>query len=108
MSNSSVDKAGLRNLYESDSSARMVLDSLAARQNRWGVTTVSSLQFYFTGAGFNISRKDVIKTFQALERLNCGEFKVGNREGNRNKQTRIIWKVSLVSVGKIAKGQTNN
>jgi hypothetical protein len=108
MSNSSIDQAGLRNLYESDSSAQMVFDSLAARQNQWGMTTVSSIEFYFRGAGAGLSRKDIIKTFQALERFNCGEFKLGSRKGNRNKQTRIIWKVNLVTVGKIARGQANN
>lgn len=107
MSSSNIDRVGLRNLYESDPAARMILDSFAARRNKWGMTTVSSLQFYFTGAGINLPRKDIVKTFRELERLNCGEFKVGNTEGNRNRQTRMIWKVSLISVGKIARGQAN-
>jgi hypothetical protein len=104
MSSLSIDRAGLRKLYESDSSARMILDSFAARQNRWGMTTVSSLQ---SGAGISLPRKDIVKTFRELERLNCGEVRVGSREGNRNTQTRMIWKVSLVIVGKIARGQAN-
>ena len=37
-----------------------------------------------------------------MQRLNCGEFAIGNREGSRNSQSRFIWKVSLVSVGKTA------
>jgi hypothetical protein len=100
-----VDVSGLKNLYQSSSSARMVLDSFAARQNDWGMTTVGSLHSYLTLSGFNISRKDIINTFTELQRLNCGEFKLGNRLGNRNYQTRIIWKVSLVLVGRIAKEQ---
>jgi hypothetical protein len=103
MSNIKVNVSGLRNLYRSDSSARLVLNSLASRQNKWSMTTVSSLFSYLTLSGFNISRNDIINTFTELQRLNCGEFKLGNKTGNRNHQTRFIWKESLMRVGKLAK-----
>lgn len=99
-----VDASGLRDLYKSNSSARKVLNSFASRQNRWRMTTVSSLHSYLTLSGFDISREDIIKTFRELQRLNCGELTLGNRKGNRNFQTRFIWRVDLVRVGKAAKG----
>jgi hypothetical protein len=103
MNNLLVDVEGLRGLYRSDSSAQLVLNSLASRQNDWSMTTVSSLHAYLTLSGFNIARKEIIKTFTELEKLKCGELKLGNRTGNRNNQSRFIWKVSLVKVGKLAK-----
>lgn len=107
LKSSNLDVSGLRDLYKSNSSARMVLNSFASRQNRWRMTTVSSLHSYLTLSGFDISREDIIKTFRELQRFNFGEFTLGNRKGNRNYQTRFIWKVSLVRVGKLAKGPTS-
>src|SRR6185436_11446967 len=45
-----VDGAGLRKLYRSDPTARLVLDSFAARQNKATLTTVTSLMSILAGA----------------------------------------------------------
>lgn len=107
MDNLKIDVSGLRNLYRSDSSAQLVLNSFASRQNKWSITTVSSLHAYLTLSGLIISREDIIKTLKELQNLNCGEFKLGKTKGNRNYQTRFIWKEDLVRVGKLAKAQSN-
>jgi hypothetical protein len=97
-----VDAAGLRKLYRSDQTARLVLDSFAARYNSARLTTVSSLMSLLTGAGFVVTRPDIIRVFKALQSLNCGDYIQGNVRGDRNKQSRFVWKVYIAGVGKIA------
>jgi hypothetical protein len=99
---SNIDVHALRSLYKSNPAARLVLDSLAARQNKSNTTTVSSLHSYLTRAAYEISRKDIIETFKELQKLNCGEYVNGKTKGNTDIQSRFIWKVNLVSVGRAA------
>lgn len=99
---SNIDVHALRSLYKSNPAARLVLDSLAARQNKRSMTTVTSLHSVLNLAAYDISREDIIKIFKELQRLNCGEYINGKRKGNPNLQSRFIWKVNLVSVGRAA------
>jgi hypothetical protein len=102
LESSNVDINGLRNLYKSNPVARILLESFAARQNNCSMTTVGSLHSILRLAAYDISRQDIIKIFKELQKLNCGEFELGNIKGDRKHQSRFIWKVSLVSVGKAA------
>jgi hypothetical protein len=97
-----VDVNGLRKLYKSDSAARLVLDGFAGRQNRMNVTTVGSLHSPLKLAGNDIERKDIVRVFKELERLNCGKYISGKTTGGPNLQSKFLWKVHLVSVGKAA------
>jgi len=97
-----VDGAGLRKLYRTDPAARLVLDSFAARQNNVALTTVTSLMSTLGGAGFEVARKDIIRVFKALESFNCGKYIQGKTRGNRNEQSRFVWKTPIGSVGRIA------
>jgi hypothetical protein len=99
---SNVDVNGLRRLYKSDSAARLVLDSFAARQKKMSLTTVGSLHSPLKLAGNDIERKDIVRIFKELERSNCGVYINGKVRGNRNHQSRFVWKVNLVSVGRAA------
>jgi hypothetical protein len=99
---SSNDISGLRNLYKTDAAARLVLDIFAARRNDSRITTVSSLVSTLKGASFEISRKDIIRVFKALQTFHCGEYTPGNVRGNANQQSRFIWGVSLRRVGRAA------
>jgi hypothetical protein len=100
-----LDVSGLRNFYKSDATALHILESLAARQNNWKMTTVTSMASIFRLAGFDISRKDIVRAFRQFEKLNCGNFIIGNVKGNRNFQSRFLWKVPLALVGQIAMGK---
>lgn len=80
----SIDAAGLRRLYRPDPIARMVLDSFAARQNKTHLTTVSSLRSTLHGAGFVVTRQDIIRIFKALQSFNCGEYVAGKTGGDRS------------------------
>ena len=97
-----VDAAGLTKLYRSDPIARLVLDSFAARQNRTRLTTVTSLMSTLTGAGFVVTRPDIIRVFKALQSLNCGEYIQGKTRGDRNNQSRFVWSTNIAGVGKLA------
>ncbi len=100
-----LDVSGLRSFYKSDATALHIFESLAARQNNWKMTTVTSLVSIFGLAGFDISRKDIVRAFREFEKFNGGVFIIGEVEGNRNYQSRFLWKVPLALIGKIAMGK---
>lgn len=97
-----VNVGGLRRFYKSDHAAQLIFDIFAARQNDSRITTVSSLVSILQGAAFVISRAEVIGVFKALQTFNCGEYVRANKRGAANQQSRFVWKVSLVSVGRAA------
>jgi hypothetical protein len=97
-----VDVGGLRKFYRSDPAARLVLDVFASRRSQSRLTTVSSLVSLIQGNAIEISPKDVVRVFKALQTFNCGEYISGFLSGNRNKQARFVWSVSLISVGRSA------
>jgi hypothetical protein len=53
-------------------------------------------------AGFEITRKDIIRTARELEKMNYCEFIRGKVAGSRNEQSRIVWTIPLGNVGRIA------
>jgi len=98
-----VDVAGLRRLYRSDLNAPKVLDILAARENDSRITTVSSLVARLKGAGFAITRREIMQVFRALESFNCGKFiREKSIVSRANRASRFEWRVSLVAVGRRA------
>jgi hypothetical protein len=97
-----TDVAGLRYLYKTNAAARFILESLSKRRNNWKITTITSLFSVFQLAGLEISRKEIISTARELERMNFCEFILGKVAGNRNGQSRIVWKIPLGTVGRIA------
>lgn len=98
-----VDVAGLRRFYRSDPIAPKVLDILAARENDSRITTVSSLVARLKGAGFVITRPEIMTVFKALESFNCGKFiKEKSIVSRANRASRFEWRVSLVGVGRKA------
>jgi hypothetical protein len=108
MANNSItnlDVSGLRSFYKSDATALHIFESLAARRNNWKMTTVTSLASIFNLAGFDILRKDILRVFRELEKFNCGVFIIGKIEGNRNYQSRFLWKVPPALIGSIAMGR---
>jgi hypothetical protein len=102
-----VNVGGLRRFYKSDHAAQMIFDIFAARQNDSRMTTISSLVSILTGASFVISRPEVARVFEALQTFNCGDYVKGKRIGNANAQSRFVWKVSLVSIGRAATDKKN-
>jgi hypothetical protein len=99
-----IDKGGLRDLYRSDYAALQVLDNFARRQSDSHITTITSVVARLQGGGHDISRKDVMRVFKALERFRCGKFiREPTIQSAKTKQSRFHWRVSLVTVGKIAR-----
>ena len=105
LQSANIDVNALRNLYRSNSKARFMFESLAARQNKRTITTVGSLHSVLSLAGYEISRKDIVEFMKQLESLHCGKYVSGYKTGHVNEQSRFLWDVSLVSVGKVATDQ---
>jgi hypothetical protein len=101
------DLSGLRVLYKTNSSVRHVLESFAWRINNWTITTVSSLESYFNLTGLKISRKKIKLVFREFEKFNCERFIIGKVSGNRNFQTRFVWRVPMTRVGRLALDKKN-
>ena len=98
-----VDVAGLRKFYRADLNAPKILDIFASRPNDSHITTVSSLVARLKGAGFAITRPEIMRVFKALESFNCGKFiKEKSIVSRANRASRFEWRVSLVSVGRRA------
>lgn len=98
-----VDVGGLRKFYRSDPVAPKVLDILAARSNDSQITTVSSIHARLKGAAFEITRKQIMHVFKALESFKCGVFiKEDFIRSRPDQASRFQWRVSLVSVGRAA------
>ena len=99
-----IDKSGLRDFYRSNYAALKVLDNFATRKNDSYITSVNSIVARLEGGGHPIARSDVMRVFEALQRFNCGKFiKEPTIQSAKNKQSRFEWRVSLVTVGKIAR-----
>ena len=95
--------AGLRKFYRADLTAPKILDIFASRENDSQITTVSSLVARLKGAGFTITRPEIMHVFKALERFNCGKFiKEKSIVSRADRASRFEWRVSLVSVGRRA------
>lgn len=98
-----VDLAGLRRFSRSHSNAPKVLDILASRSNDSRITTVSSMVARLSGAGFAITRPEIMDVFKALENFNCGKFiKEKSIVSRADRASRFEWRVSLVTVGRRA------
>lgn len=93
----------LRRFYKSHYAALQVLDIFAARKKDSRTTTVNSIVASLKGAAHVISRSDVIRVFEALQRFNCGVFiKEKFIKSAVSQTSRFEWRVSLVIVGGLA------
>ena len=93
-----VNKKELRKLYQEGGAGRALLDHLAARERDWRSTTVDRLLLNVAREGADVSRAQLVDAMRHLERVGCGEFKVGRR----GHASRFEWSVSMVSVGQYA------
>jgi hypothetical protein len=97
---SSVDFQSIRQLYQSDSSARTILDEFAGFRRNTSTTALEQLLFRLTSAGKPVPKSEVIEVLRKLEQFGCGDFITG-RKGHA---TRFEWTYPLSKVGKIAAG----
>jgi len=86
----------LRELYKTDTTAKRVFDDLSRRQRNYAEVKVARMATRVWA-----SRRAVIQVFRKLEGAGCGEFVVG-RGGW---ESRFVWTVGMVEVGKYAKGE---
>lgn len=86
----------LKELYANDVAARNLFDWAADRRNDATQTSIDYLaQRAIT------DRRTAIELAKALQELGCGEFVVGRRGA----KSRIVWTLSLKSIGLAATGQ---
>lgn len=97
----SIDSASLRKLYAASRSAKAAFDHFAQRQNNSAQTTIDRLQAALRGSGQDVSRRDIVDLFKALDEAGCGDFKIGRR----GKPSRFEWSVGLTDVGRSAAGE---
>lgn len=96
----------LMELYNTDATAKALLDHFATRQRERKETTVSSLQTHLSASGYTTSREDLIRVLQRLEKVKIGGEPIGVvRIGRRGMQTRMIWNTDIRSLGMAGKGQ---
>ena len=89
--------AALQELYGADDAARNLFDWAAKRQNDATQTSIDYLaQRAIT------DRRKAIELAKRLQDLGCGEFVVGRRGA----KSRIVWMVSLKSIGLAATGES--
>lgn len=97
----SVNIKGLRQLYNRDACARLLLDYVASRKNNSLQTTVDRLEAVTSRGGADCSRRELVIALKKLEKLECGKFIIG-RWGQ---PSRFEWAVQMIGVGRAAKGE---
>jgi hypothetical protein len=96
-----IDTDGIRKLCEIDEIARFIFEYLADRQRNHAEQTVNNLLRALKRRGMEISNKQAIEFFKALEGFGCGRLLYGRR----GYSTRFVWDVRMSSVGQFAIGQ---
>lgn len=91
----------LRQMYGGNSLAKAMMDHFASRERNRRTTTIDRLLSNLGNEGIALSRGDVIRVLQGLEKLGCGHF-IAGRKGH---PSRFEWSVGLVDVGRAAAGE---
>ena len=89
----------LRELYEANDYAKLILEDFAGRTNRQSVTGVDQIMSRLRGE--EIPKWAVLQLFRGLDQLGYGKFVVGRRGG----ESRFAWSANPIEVGKAAKGE---
>jgi len=85
----------LRELYKREPAAKRFFDWAASRTNDAAQTSIERVAWKA-----DLDRRGAIEFARLLEDLGCGEFVVGRRGG----RSRIVWHLSLKSIGQAAAG----
>ena len=87
-------------LYKSNETVRKLLDYFTNLTNNKISSPVDTLLAVLTRNGHAVTRGQLIEALRGLADLKCGTFKIG-RKGH---QSRMLWSVEVVSLGKAAAG----
>ncbi len=91
----------LRKYYQVNPTARSLFDYFASRKRGRESITVDSVVKKLNSLGQRDVTRHTVTTFlKELAACDCGEFKIGRR----GRESRLEWKVSMVTVGQIAAG----
>jgi len=93
-----LSTAPLRSLYETDASARAIFNWLAGRRKGAKETAVR-----VAAERAKLSYAEVVRVFREFDRLGVGAF-IAGRKGW---ETRIAWSYDVVSIGRVAIGETD-
>ena len=97
-----VDESKVRTLYGKNKVAQAMLDYFAKRTYDATETKVDRIIHTLTKDGTEISRGQILEVFKELERMGCGNFVTGRRGW----PSRFVWDVGIVSLGKMAGGES--
>jgi len=95
-------EAPLREYYQADQLARLILDYFARRERNSRVTKLDRLQNLLDGE-HEFSRGDLVAFFRRLQEIGCGTF-VPGRHGH---PSRFEWTADLITVGQVASGESD-
>lgn len=87
----------IKRLYAGDADARAFLDRAASRQRDASATSIDRIM-----TACELTRADAVRLAKRFEEIGCAEFIVGRRGA----LSRVEWRFSLISLGKIASGET--
>lgn len=96
----SVNVGELRRLYSDNPVARAFLDHAARRERDQSETTVDRILVLLRAEGHRFDRRDIIRVFQYLADLGCGQFVTGRRGW----PSRLVWSAGMTSIGRVAAG----
>jgi hypothetical protein len=100
MSEQDFEIAGLRALYQANAAVKAILTYAASRKYNSVEMSVERTEVMLRRGGDDISRREVIEAFKALEDLGLGEFIIGRRGA----QSRLKWHVPMIDAGRAAQG----
>lgn len=96
-----LDEKEVKELYDRDYVARLLLDHFAARRHSVSQSTVDRLLAIAQSSDKSIRRSDVVGALKQFDRLGAGNFKIGRR----GQPSRIEWGSPPTELGRLAVGR---
>jgi hypothetical protein len=95
-----LNQASIRSIAKESEESLSIFNSLAKRKRTRKVTDLRQLQYKLLDEGEKLTKEDVMRTFQALEKAGVGSVIIGRR----GKPTRFKWHYSIKRVAKAGLG----
>jgi hypothetical protein len=96
-----VDKEKLKAIYAETISAKKILDYFKTCSADKKIIEINEVSSSFQD---EITRQDIVKLFQDLDKLKIGSFKVGRR----TQKSRFISEINIVDIGEILEEDISN
>jgi hypothetical protein len=94
---SALDVKRLKIIANNSPESKLIFEALKNRDRTRKITDLRQFQYKLVDEGSNITKEDIMQTFQELEQAGVGIIVIGRR----GKPTRFKWNYSIKKIGKL-------